>query len=130
MIGFDACLMATYETASTLQTLADRMVASQELEPGYGWDYTALETAARGGSVDDVAASILKAYDEQSLSEGESQVTLSEIDLTKMRGGRRGRSTRSPRRVGPTSTTLGSDDRPRAVEQPRRSARRPTTTST
>jgi hypothetical protein len=83
MIGFDACLMATYETASTLQTLADRMVASQELEPGYGWDYTALETAARGGSVDDLAAAIIKAYDEQSLSEGEAQVTLSEIDLTK-----------------------------------------------
>ena len=83
MIGFDACLMATYETASTLQTLADRMVASQELEPGYGWDYTSLETAARGGSVDDLAASIITAYDEQSLSEGEAQVTLSEIDLTK-----------------------------------------------
>ena len=41
--------MATYETASTLQDVADRMVASQELEPGYGWNYTALETAARGG---------------------------------------------------------------------------------
>ncbi|MEO8095868.1 MAG: clostripain-related cysteine peptidase, partial [Pseudolysinimonas sp.] len=84
MLGFDACLMATYETASTLQDVADRMVASQELEPGYGWDYTALETAARGGSVDDLAASILKAFDEQSTSEGESQVTLAEIDLTKM----------------------------------------------
>jgi Clostripain family len=84
MVGFDACLMATYETASTLQDVADRMVASQELEPGYGWDYTALETAARGGSVDDLADSVLKAYDEQSLQEGESQVTLAEIDLTKM----------------------------------------------
>jgi hypothetical protein len=84
MIGFDACLMATYETASTLQDVADRMVASQELEPGYGWNYTSLETAARGGSVDDLAASIISAFDEQSTSEGEAQVTLSEIDLTKM----------------------------------------------
>jgi hypothetical protein len=84
MLGFDACLMATYETASTLQDVADRMVASQELEPGYGWDYTSLETAARGGSVDDLADSILKAFDQQSLQEGESQVTLAEIDLTKM----------------------------------------------
>ncbi|MGE3194610.1 MAG: clostripain-related cysteine peptidase [Microbacteriaceae bacterium] len=83
MIGFDACLMATYETASTLQTLADRMVSSQELEPGYGWDYTALETAARGGSVDDLAASIITAFGEQSLAEGEAQITLSSIDLTK-----------------------------------------------
>lgn len=84
MIGFDACLMATYETASTMQDVADRMIASQELEPGYGWNYTALETAARGGSVDDLAASIITAFDEQSLSEGEAQVTLSETDLTKM----------------------------------------------
>jgi hypothetical protein len=84
MIGFDACLMATYETASTLQDVADRMVASQELEPGYGWNYTALETAARGGSVDDLAESIITAFDEQSTSEGEAQVTLSAIDLTKM----------------------------------------------
>jgi hypothetical protein len=84
MIGFDACLMATYETASTLQDVADRMVASQELEPGYGWNYTALETAARGGTVDDLAASIITAFDEQSTSEGEAQVTLSETDLTKM----------------------------------------------
>jgi hypothetical protein len=84
MIGFDACLMATYETASTLQDVADRMVASQELEPGYGWNYTSLETAARGGSVDDLADSIITAFDEQSTSEGEAQVTLSEIALTKM----------------------------------------------
>lgn len=84
LIGFDACLMATYETASLLQDVADRMLSSEELEPGYGWDYTALEAAARGGSVDDLAASVIKAFSEQSLREGESQVTLSSIDLTKM----------------------------------------------
>ena len=84
LVGFDACLMATYETASTLQDVADRMLASQELEPGYGWDYTALEAAARGGSVDDLASAIITAYDEQSTAEGEAQVTLSATDLTKM----------------------------------------------
>ncbi|HWM34754.1 MAG TPA: clostripain-related cysteine peptidase [Pseudolysinimonas sp.] len=84
LIGFDACLMATYETASMLQDLGDRMLSSAELEPGYGWDYTTLETAARGGTVDQVAAAIIKGFAEQSLAEGESQVTLSSIDLTKM----------------------------------------------
>ncbi|MGN6503039.1 MAG: clostripain-related cysteine peptidase [Pseudolysinimonas sp.] len=84
ILGFDACLMATYETASTLQDVASRMIASEELEPGYGWDYTSLETAARGGKPDEVAAAVLKAYSEQSLAEGESQVTLAAIDLTKM----------------------------------------------
>lgn len=38
-IGFDACLMATLETASVLSPYADYMIASQELEPGGGWDY-------------------------------------------------------------------------------------------
>lgn len=39
-IGFDACLMATLETASVLSPYADYMIASQELEPGGGWDYS------------------------------------------------------------------------------------------
>ena len=39
-IGFDACLMSTLETAMMLAPYAEYMVGSQELEPGYGWDYT------------------------------------------------------------------------------------------
>lgn len=39
-IGFDACLMATVETANMLVPHADYMFASEETEPGYGWDYT------------------------------------------------------------------------------------------
>lgn len=40
MIGFDACLMANLETALALEPYADYMVASEETEPGTGWDYT------------------------------------------------------------------------------------------
>ena len=40
LIGFDACLMATIETAETLKGFAKWMVASAEMEPGIGWDYT------------------------------------------------------------------------------------------
>ena len=39
-IGFDACLMATYETALALSDYADYMIASEEVEPGIGWYYT------------------------------------------------------------------------------------------
>ena len=39
-IGFDACLMATTETALMLSNYADYMVASEETEPGVGWFYT------------------------------------------------------------------------------------------
>lgn len=39
-IGFDACLMATAETAFMLDDYADYLVASEETEPGIGWYYT------------------------------------------------------------------------------------------
>lgn len=39
-IGFDACLMATLETAYVLEPYADYMIASEEYEPGGGWYYT------------------------------------------------------------------------------------------
>jgi hypothetical protein len=40
LIGFDACLMATLETMSMLSNYGKYFVASEELEPGYGWNYT------------------------------------------------------------------------------------------
>ena len=39
-VGFDACLMATAETALMLTEHADYMIASEETEPGIGWYYT------------------------------------------------------------------------------------------
>ena len=39
-IGFDACLMATAETALSLAKYADYLIASEETEPGVGWYYT------------------------------------------------------------------------------------------
>ena len=39
-IGFDACLMATVETAIVASRYADYMIASEETEPGVGWYYT------------------------------------------------------------------------------------------
>jgi len=40
IIGFDACLMATTETALMLSDYADYLLASEETEPGTGWYYT------------------------------------------------------------------------------------------
>ena len=44
-IGFDACLMATVETALTMAFYADYLIASEETEPGVGWYYTDWLTA-------------------------------------------------------------------------------------
>lgn len=45
MIGFDACLMGTVETAYVLEPYGDYFVASEETEPGNGWYYTNWLTA-------------------------------------------------------------------------------------
>jgi len=42
LVGFDACLMATIDAASILAPYARWMVASEEVEPGCGWEYTGL----------------------------------------------------------------------------------------
>ena len=44
-IGFDACLMATVETALALARHGDYLIASEETEPGVGWYYTNWLTA-------------------------------------------------------------------------------------
>lgn len=45
LIGFDACLMATMEVAETLYGYGRYLAASEEIEGGEGWDYTAWLTA-------------------------------------------------------------------------------------
>lgn len=40
LIGFDTCLMATLDVASTFSGLAKYMVASEEFEPANGWLYS------------------------------------------------------------------------------------------
>jgi hypothetical protein len=39
VLGFDACLMAMAETGYAFRSIAGVLVASEELEPGSGWDY-------------------------------------------------------------------------------------------
>ena len=41
MIGFDACLMGQIEVFGSLYPYSNYMVASEEVEPGYGWSYAA-----------------------------------------------------------------------------------------
>ena len=49
-IGFDACLMATMETALTMSQYGDYLIASEETEPGVGWYYTDWLTALSGNT--------------------------------------------------------------------------------
>ena len=41
-VGFDACLMGGFEIAYALKNDANYLIASEELEPGSGWEYKKL----------------------------------------------------------------------------------------
>ena len=87
LLGFDACLMATYEVASAMAPFADRMVASEELEPGHGWDYTSLQSIhdRQGATPDELGEVLVDSFKSHAEDHGtEAAVTLSLVDLTKM----------------------------------------------
>ena len=87
LIGFDACLMATYEVAKSMAPFANVMVASQELEPGHGWDWKALEVITHNPSIEaaELGIEIANAYQSQAIAFGtDIDITLSVIDLTKI----------------------------------------------
>jgi len=73
MLGFDACLMANTAVLGTLAPLANWITASAELEPGHGWDYSALGAiAGGGGSGADLGKAIANAYQDYATSQNTS----------------------------------------------------------
>ncbi len=86
--GFDACLMSTLETAEVFQGYAHYMVASEETEPGTGWDYTEwlnYLSDNTGCSGKDLGKTIVDSYMSKCAIYGQdSMATLSVSDLTKL----------------------------------------------
>lgn len=85
IIGYDACLMATLDSAYSLKDYADYYVASEELEDGFGWDYKKImETLAANKSISsrDLAVRITEVYQERYIDD--PTYTLSAIDLSKI----------------------------------------------
>ena len=87
-IGFDACLMATLETANMLVPYADYMYASEEVEPGSGWNYTdILNYLAENPDADGRALGEVQcqSYYDYCMEDGDDPtVTFSIIDLSKI----------------------------------------------
>ena len=91
LLGFDACLMANFESAHALAPHGRAMVASEELEPGTGWNYTPIMQAlTQNPQMDGFAFGrvIVDAYREYYLGKDmgnrDKTVTLSMIDLGKI----------------------------------------------
>ena len=88
-IGFDACLMANIETAYICRNYASYLIASEELEPGYGWDYDNFlsilgdDPKMPGDEIGQVIVDSFIAYYNENGMEDEA-TTLSCIDLSKV----------------------------------------------
>jgi len=87
IIGFDACLMASVDTALAMAGYAKYMVASEELEPGVGWNYLDLfDRLSRNTKMTDLdfAKLICDTYYEGCYYYDQADdITLSVTDLTK-----------------------------------------------
>ncbi len=85
ILGFDACLMATLEVAEMAGQYANYLVASQEEEPGHGWNYTGIFSALASNpqmNGRQLGTVIADAYQAQAVEYGkEDLITLSVIDL-------------------------------------------------
>lgn len=88
LIGFDTCLMATVDVAFTFSGLAHYLVASEEVEPANGWQYSgwagalAEDPSMDGRTLGRVICDTYYAGCEEAGTEDNS--TLSVTDLTKL----------------------------------------------
>ena len=88
LIGFDACLMANYDTANSLLGLTRYMTASEEIVPWHGWNYTEwvgtlADNPAIGGAK--LGKSICDSYMELCRQEDTADTaTLSVVDMTRL----------------------------------------------
>jgi len=84
-IGFDACLMSTMEVACVLYDFADYMIASEDYESGYGWEYKYwLTELAKNPAIDTVELSKTICDDFVAESSGEDAI-LACVDLSYMK---------------------------------------------
>ena len=92
IVGFDACLMSSIETAYIFKDYARYFIAAQEVIPGWGWDYTFLGDIEPSMDALDVSRLIIDSYYE--LCELifmvnpmlECDITLSCMDLSRIGG--------------------------------------------
>ncbi|MBK8979761.1 MAG: hypothetical protein IPM29_28015 [Planctomycetes bacterium] len=81
VIGFDECLMAQLETACELAGVADFLLASEAVEPGYGWPWDTLLALFEGQSdVRTIVAGVVGRYAE-SYADIDANTTLAALDL-------------------------------------------------
>ncbi len=89
-IGFDACLMASIEIADAFAPYSKYLIASQEPEPCWGWDYAFLADADTANTGAEIGTLIVDSYIETTTENfnysifSYMDITLSVLDLDKV----------------------------------------------
>ncbi len=88
LVGFDACLMACIECMDVWKEFSDYYIASEELEPGDGWDYSFLGKLHTVKDTEEAALSIIdhfsSYYEARNNENFHPDVTLSCIRLAEL----------------------------------------------
>lgn len=87
LIGFDACLMASFETADTLAPFASYFLASEDLEPGHGWDWRSMQLlmSTPTSNPEELSGQIISDYKAQAeVNDTAAAITLSLVDLSEL----------------------------------------------
>lgn len=88
IIGFDACLMANLETANSVSSYGTYLIASQELEPANGWNYTGIIEALQHDPEimpEDLGRAVCDSFMQGCIrNRSDREATLSLIDLSKI----------------------------------------------
>ncbi|MNX74512.1 Clostripain precursor [compost metagenome] len=80
VVGFDACLMAHAEIAYQMKGAAKYLVASEELEPGAGWDYAGwLKNVTSTTTPAQMGEALVKSY--AASYTGREDLTLSTVSI-------------------------------------------------
>jgi len=88
-VGFDACLMSSVELACVWQPHAEYLIASQEIEPSFGWNYSFLQQLGKADTVtlagqitDKYMTTCLEYYKKRNFDQRDT--TLACMDLSKL----------------------------------------------
>lgn len=85
IIGFDACLMASVEVANTVEGFTPYLLASEEVEPGHGWQYTeVVSVLSKNDDVIEVGKKLVDSFVDSKSHKATSGKTLSLVDISKL----------------------------------------------
>lgn len=84
LIGYDTCLNNTMEVAKATQEYSKYLLASEELEPGHGWNYSdVIKEYAKDQNITSFATALVDSFIDSPEHKAQEGKTLALVDLSK-----------------------------------------------